>query len=196
MFSQNGHLRRVDCYTLCGKLYEPQQGRYNAAYPWEIEDWDDRWKFTVIRNPFDRLVSSYRFALRPLRSLGNIRFKGTFKEYVRIAVDPQQPMHIYGLPDHPLVRYIKTHTAPLVSEGYYLQFMDFIGRFERYHADVMHIMRELGHPDPENIGHRHNTRLADTPHYSTYYDNETRSLAEQYYWSDCERYDYRFQEAA
>jgi hypothetical protein len=195
LFAQNGQARRADCYTLCGPLYA-NRDNYHPAHRWEIEDWDERWKFTIIRNPFDRLVSAWRFACRPIAALkGQPKFDGSFEEFVRIAFDPTLPAHVHGFtPD--MRMYIKTHTAPLVSEGYYLPLMDFIGRYENYQQDVEYIMRELGHPNPSRIIHTHKMRDRETPHYSTYYDSMTRELAERHYWADCEVYGYRFEEAA
>lgn len=184
-----------DCVTLAGTLHR-RDHHYFGKWRWELDDWDDRFKFAILRNPFDRLVSAYRFVCQPLviarRNRPNF-FTGTFAEFVKLVVDKELAVtaHYRGW-NLPL--FFKVHTAPFASEGYHLPCLDYLGRFEDYEASIKYIFAQLDRPCPE-IPHMHSTSDKNTPHYSRYYDAHSRELAEQYYWSDCELYDYAFEEA-
>jgi len=189
---------RARCFTLVGPQHRKGQ-RYRPKYRWEIPDWHARFKFAIIRNPFARLPSLYRHVtLHGFRhDKQQYKFQGSFKDMLKVVFDRRQPFDpAFHANPFNLNAFIRVHASPLLSEGYYLQTMDYIGRYEDGHENcVKHIFEQLGAELPP-LAHENHTSHADTPHYSTYYDHEDRELAEHYYWGDCEVYDYKFEESA
>lgn len=201
LYGQGGRRNRYDCNTLAGPLHgQKRHQEYFPLYRWEIPDWDERFKFTMIRNPFDRLASAYRFFKKDRRYVDGslIRIgKQTFLDFVTRITDLRLHHAVHAHEDaFDLNVFLKAHTAPFTSEGYYLDALDYIGRFEDgYEKCIQHIFDQLGHECPP-IPHTHRTADEKTPHYSSYYCPKSRELAENYYWYDCLKYDYKFEEAA
>lgn len=182
------------CHTLATVLHR-RDPAYVSRWRYEIPDWHDRFKFAIIRNPFDRLVSAYRFCSRTIKRRPRF-FQGTFEEFVKFISNPNISSCVHKMQTGwDLNIFLKAHTAPLISEGYHLQSLDYLGRYENYDESVQHIFEQLGHECPKRIPHTHNTAKDHPQHYSTYYNSASRKNAENYYWADCELYDYKFEEA-
>jgi hypothetical protein len=200
LFGASGHCKRCDCITLQTINENAKERRvWNKRRPWEIDDWDERFKFAIVRNPFDRLTSVYRFCRDKFPAVDgkSKRYQGTFAEFVELVVDEAAP---FGWPyirqnGWSMSAYVRVHTAPATHYAHHLPFLDYIGLFEDYEKSVRHIYDQLGLEQPRRLVHNHKTNGKDTPHYSTYYDAKTRERAERYYWQDCKMFDYRFEEA-
>ena len=68
--------------------------------------------------------------------------------------------------------------------------MDFVGKFENLNSDLFAVARAIGCDAavlPE-AGNKSRGRR----HYQSYYDEETRSIAEEIYRDDLENFDYQF----
>ena len=122
-------------------------------------------KYAFVRNPFDKLVSMYRY--RVSRSGGE---KYNLKEFL-----------------------LKTKTSTDVWDWSQVDLTsgcDFIGKYENLQKDFDTICEKIGIPQQE-LPH---TNSQERKHYTEYYDDETRSIVAEKYAKDIEYFGYKFGE--
>ena len=152
-----------------------------GLYPIEFEKF---WKFSIVRNPFDRIVSQYYYTIRGrpdlLKYLGfsriRIRYgKVPFGEYVSRIM---QRTHVQWLP----AAYFVTD---LVRGGL---LVDHIARYEDLTEDWDVIRKRLGL--------KKELRRAKTsgkrPHYTEVIGHSSRRKLEAFYREDLEMFEYAF----
>jgi len=161
----------------------------NVTFDW----FEEAFKFTFVRNPFDRFVSLYvyfttytpKFKGSPLAD----RWKRdgdpvpTFDEFVRrfdVICDKREDIRNHSMPQHLFAFY----------EGN--PFVDFIGRFEHLERDIKHIQRRHSLKEYK-LKHLMST-VHD--HYSSFYDEEARSKVGKIYKKDLDYFNYRFHDIA
>lgn len=152
----------------------------------DAEMYDNYTHFTVIRNPFDRLLSCYLDKIRPgYRGRGfpkgvayNFRPHGftedmTFTAFVSHIIDgkiknphwnPQSPM----LPDVPML----------------------VFRFENLSDELPEFLE--AHGFKQELPHRNKSRNGARD-YQEYYTPELRAKVRQYYLEDLKKFKYRFE---
>ncbi len=151
---------------------------------------DGFFKFSFVRNPWDRLVSEYRF--RYAR-------KFTFKDFVFRHMPPVGMTNAYRhvMPQHEFI---------FDSNGQLL--VDYLGRFENLDSDFGAILTKLGlgagslphiNSTSRLSGLRSRLRACLRPDksprlraYSDYFDDETREFVGQLYARDIELLGYTF----
>ncbi|MBU8869694.1 MAG: sulfotransferase family protein [Gemmatimonadales bacterium] len=142
-----------------------------------LEQWQSYFKFSFVRNPWDRLVSLYTFrrGKTPPQTLL------PFSQWIR-RVWEQELDHKAGGG-----RFLHWNQLDWLSVDGRLD-MDFIGRVENMAADFATVCTRLGIDNP-GLG-RYNT----TQHrpYGSYYDAETRDLVARKYERDIEYFEYVF----
>lgn len=137
---------------------------------------DENWfRFTFVRNPFDRLVSLYAWQTAKQMS----QFPTDFNEFIDYVANDFED---------------NTHHRPQCSFFSEHQEFDFVGRFENYAADTKRIyeMMEI-EPLKTNKGEPHFAkRTKREAEYRTYYNEQTRKKVENLYAEDLERFGYEF----
>ena len=131
--------------------------------------WNGYFKFTFVRNPFDKIVSQYHYNQR-----NNFTSKDlTFKEYVKewslgkkISKFPQQ--HLFYIDDK----------------------LDFIGKFENLQEDFNVVCDKIGIPQ-QQLPHKNQSKHKC---YTEYYDEETKQIVAEKYAKDIEYFGYKFGE--
>jgi len=157
------------------------------------EDFAALFRFTFVRNPWDRIVSEYRYR--------NYFHHRSFRHFV-----------LHGLPRpdwgdqyrHIMSQFDMLHD----SSGRLL--VDFVGRFETLQADFDRVCDRLGlkdsrlpHRNPSDKKSRNAKRWlrnlaffngeSGKRHYTEFYDRETRAAVERRYERDIETFGYRFE---
>jgi hypothetical protein len=136
------------------------------------------YKFTFIRNPFDRAVSLFEYS----KKIGLVDRDTSFLSVLKQVKNGIAPPGLYrskGLSQwNPQSRFMGS--IPF----------DFIGRFERIHDDFADLCQVLG-VGPRDLAHRNETEW-EFSHYTQYYTEESRTLVEEIYSEDLIRFDYNF----
>ena len=147
-------------YISCGHISEPE---FNSFF-----------KFSFVRNPWDRLVSEYEFRRR--------RLECDFKAFLFECFPAPGPSDAY--------RHVLPQYRFLFDENG-RQLVDFIGRFEKLRADFQVVLRKLGISEGAgDLPHRNRAHSRKT--YQEYYDAEARKFVELLYARDIELFNYRF----
>ncbi|MCX6303969.1 MAG: sulfotransferase family 2 domain-containing protein [Bacteroidetes bacterium] len=142
--------------------------------------WGSMYKFTLTRNPWDRMVSLYMYRKR----INSIPAEMTFRDYIR---------ELSGSRGSGFFKY----------HGFYLSNMDYIsgdnneilvdyaGKYETRNDDLKEISRQIGFPELGNL-HIQGGKTGEL-HYSQFYDDETRKTVGEIYSKDVEFLNYTFE---
>ena len=149
------------------------------------EDFASFFKFTFVRNPWDRLVSAYCFLknteLKGNRNWArqNLAAYDDFDAFVRGWVTPENVRsYSHFRPQHHFVRLGERRPA-----------VDFIGYYENLAADFAVLCEKLNNTAKLGV-ENHNPRRARD--YRSYYTDETRRIAAEVYADDVELFGYSF----
>lgn len=138
---------------------------------------DDYYKFTFVRNPFDRLLSNYFYRVREKKS--DVQNQ-SFKEWVLNKEDKRSFKSC-------LMRFTM---MDWVTDERGNNKMDFIGRVENLENDFEYVCNKI------NLKHDFVGKRNKSVHESCdkYYDEELIAFVENYYKVDFDEFGYKFGE--
>lgn len=147
-------------------------------------DWERRFTFTVVRNPWDKVLSHYRYRVgRGIRALKEDPIP--FNEWAVRAYGDHDPRYN----DTPLM--FADQTSWLEGpDGQIL--VDHVARFERLADEFSEICRRLGRPPVELPHLKASADPADRPGFRDVYDDAAREVVALAFARDIERWSYRF----
>ena len=131
---------------------------------------DDFFSFSVVRNPWDRLVSSFFWRKT------NPKFSMEFKEFVKHF---RFNNRVHFKPQHEFI---------IDKNGN--QMVDFVCRYENLQEDFNFLCCKIGQ-EPKNLCRANKTNHKN---YTEYYDNETIDIVSEKYAKDIEYFNYKFGE--
>lgn len=139
---------------------------------------DGAFKFSFVRNPWDRFVSGYFCR----DSVGNFGMnKNGFNEYIKFCATDypgSYPMHsVYAMHFLPMYHFLLDMDGKVG--------VDFVGRFESLQQDWKYVCGRLGVAD-ELPWHR----LSKHKHYKHYYTPESWDYIGKLYWQDIRLFEY------
>jgi hypothetical protein len=143
------------------------------------EEWRRRFTFTVVRNPWDKVVSHYAYRVRTDQTaLGDRHL--SFAEWVRETYGRRNPAY-YDNPKMfmPQVDWISDR------EGQVL--VNFVARFESLERDFATICTRLGREC--RLPHLKRSRRGD---YHAFYDDESRQTVAAWFDKDLREFAYRY----
>lgn len=152
------------------------------AFRWHYPTahYEDVFKFAFVRNPWDRLVSGWRDKIYRSNALGleeglheQLREFDSFVDYIA-----EQDM-----------RKANVHFRSQV-ELIDVERLDFVGRFERFEADVRRVMETLG-IEIDSMPWKNKSQ--NRRQYPTYYCKRTRDVVGKVFEADIEAFGYRFE---
>ena len=145
--------------------------------------WNHYFKFSFVRNPWDRMVSYFNWRSQDLQN--NVDVQGrTFKDWLRFLLAGD-------FSDLKLNRSFKYGVEPqfaMLADGDDVA-VDFVGRFENLQCDFERVCDRTG-IERQTLPHKN--AMNRQQHYTEFYDNESRSLVEALYPQDIEYFDYEF----
>jgi hypothetical protein len=141
--------------------------------------WARKFTFTVVRNPWDKVVSHYHYRVQTQQA----GFAGTpppFPEWVRRAYGERDPR----FHDQPLMFLPQ---MDWIADGEDRVLVEFVGRFERLEQDFQHICQRLGRQ--ASLPHLKPSRHG---HYRDYYDDEARGIVAERFARDIRALGYAY----
>jgi hypothetical protein len=130
--------------------------------------WTNSFKFAIVRNPFDRVISMYHAAWYSGIQRG-VKFE-TLEEFLT------------SIPKVP-------HEAGITCSDYINEEMDYIIKFETRNDDIDEINKKYNIKLNKNI---HNSRTLREKDYKTYHTPNTIQLVEKHFQDDLVQFNYKF----
>ena len=142
--------------------------------------WSRYFKFCVVRNPFDKVVSWFWFQLSdPARNkLGRVPFPVVRESFVAWARRAEFPLdrQVFMIGDEPVA--------------------DYFIRYESLARDMQKVCRQLRLPwEPARLGRYKTGSRVRQEHFSMYYDAETESAVRSAYGWELEYFGYGLKRA-
>jgi len=148
-------------------------------------DWNEYFKFTFVRNPWDRLVSYYEFTKQRYEKLMNDKLLSTDL----ICKQFGEQVYSFEYFIFNLEKY-----APN-SDAYYHSVdgnaeMNFVGKIENLQHDFNHVCKTINIP----ISKLPHLQTTSRKHYSEYYTEITKSIVAERFSQDISMFGYVFSE--
>jgi len=146
-------------------------------------NWHDFVSFSVVRNPYDRMVSAYKYCIQT----NVIAKKISFEQFVNLVCKNKRNIkdvpHICRIPQ---LCYLTNNNKPI---GQII--VNHILRFENLQQDRLNLctilkLEEKFHKLPHLLKTNHK-------HYSTYYNNQIRQIVKDYFNTDIVYFNYKFE---
>lgn len=156
---------------------------------------DSAFKFTFVRNPWDRIFSTYNFYLG--QGPGHMYYKYdkpkvdfiknnklSFEEYVNLTLGGEECSHFVNNCMRGDI-----HLKPII--GYFCREkgdFDFVGKFENINEDFKEVSKRLNWKELE-IPHKNKSNRGD---YKEHYNEKLIQMVYSRYKKDIESFDYQF----
>ena len=144
--------------------------------------WNDYFKFSIVRNPWDRMVSMTQYTpfYGPYIRNGLLNVDEYRKKWPRVELDPRSYTSKVTRHPTPDAVYLNILNEPL----------DYIMRFETLEQDYNTLCHII---DCKNdLIHVEKNSKVDK-HYTEYYDEPTKNKISQWYKKDITTFDYKFE---
>ena len=146
-------------------------------------DWKNYYKFTFVRNPWDKSFSDYFWMMK------DRKVKDSFKNYITASGDfdkyLNKPVNMEYRGDHllPQIEFLKCEK---------FENLDFVGRFENLNRDMEIIRKKIGMPSKFDQHLQKNIKKHS--HYSKFYNNSRKKLVIGKYKEDIHKLGYGFED--
>lgn len=147
------------------------------------EQWDNYFKFTFVRNPWDRSYSDYFWIKK------DCKVEGPFRDYLHASNNFEPFLSKKNINSK---SYRGDHLQPQMDfftiDGDYD--MDFVGRFEHFQDEVLKLNTILGITEDFHFHEKKNHKK--TQHYSFFYNDKRKNMVEDIYNVDINQLEYSF----
>jgi hypothetical protein len=149
--------------------------------------WQNYFKFSFVRNPWDRLASWYQHIQKTHTKQGD----NPFFDYLMSVGDTFENFIIHG---------DKTISTPWGNRNLFtnqfdhlssdsILLVDFVGRFESLASDWKLVLDRIGYTGNEKLPH---VNANPRQHYRQLYTEKTRAIVEEKFHKDITRFGYSF----
>ena len=150
------------------------------------DEWEDKFRFAFVRNPFDRLVSAFQMFQKHPSSVasGVDRSALTLEKVLDVVEDDSIDIYkedYWGK--------LRQHAMPITHPHYRIEEVDFLGRYETLELDWRALCGLLS-MDALPLG-----RLKDSgrvQHYSSFFDQRVRDRANEIFKEDLRMFGYDY----
>ncbi|MDH3315171.1 MAG: sulfotransferase family protein [Betaproteobacteria bacterium] len=155
--------------------------------------WDRYFKFTVVRNPFDKLISGFYFFENDKQ---NYSYTQRLKAFARQILDRGNPIdRVEGKTEIERFRCWIQKGGEIIDRDKYLidgqECVDYFIRFENLHEGMKHVCDRLSIPfEPSRIPEFKKGIRHDRIQVRDYYDHETVQIVQKIYSWELERFGY------
>ena len=142
--------------------------------------WDAAYKFAVVRNPWDKVVSQYKHNIK-VNSSNMTNRKISFKDWVGCTFGEPKDEIYYARPQMflPQVEWLKNYEGHID--------MDKIIRFENLNEGINEVFEVLS--IDSKLPHLNRTPKTA---YSDYYDDKSRQIVSDWFHEDIKEFSYTF----
>ncbi|MBE7213924.1 sulfotransferase family protein [Shewanella benthica] len=139
------------------------------------ECFDSYFKFSFVRNPWDKVISQYRYMSNrvDLREFIGMSSACSLTEYLHLIIKKE---HVQWMPQH---QFILDHNGECL--------VDFVGHFESFNLDADIVLRKLDLQ--KEIPHLNSSNRIE---YQSYYDAETIGMVADMYKTDIKLFNYSY----
>jgi hypothetical protein len=139
--------------------------------------YDNYYKFSIVRNPWDKIVSQYTHTLRrsDIKEFLGMKKNDSFKIYLERI---QKRKHVQWEPQY---NFVHDENGELI--------VDFLGRFENFEKDAL---TALNHAGIEVTSIPHSMKSQKRRPYVEYFDSESKEIIEELYKQDINTFGYTF----
>jgi hypothetical protein len=147
------------------------------------ERWRQAFRFSVVRNPWDKAVSQYKHRVRTNQTgLGESPI--SFRQWVMLTHGPEKDPRYYDNP-----RMFQSQVEWLMDFNGRID-VDLVARFDRLPEDFRQIAARLRLPGlPAELPHLNATEPCD---FRTFYDAVTAEAVSRWFAADIDRFGFRF----
>lgn len=150
----------------------------------ELYDLTDYYKFCFVRNPWDRMVSEFKFGIKESpEGIKLFELTDSFETFLE-SIKENLPRIQNNRPSHWLTNHYQTQWSFIKSEEIK---MDFIGRFENFDEDLKYLGKKFN--IEKDIPFLNKTEHGD---YKSYYTEKSIDLVKEIYKDDIENFHYKF----
>ena len=143
--------------------------------------WEKYFKFAIVRNPWDKIVSMYRYR----KKIGRISKGLSFKKFIKL-IDSAKIKHDDGRKH----KFFTCNQLDCCVDEDGEVILDYIGRFEKLQKHWKYICRKIG--KNRILPHVKSSKKKKQKGYQTYYDDETKKLVAARFSKDIEYFGYEF----
>lgn len=150
---------------------------------YKCDNFDDYFKFTIVRNPYDRLVSAFFYMKKYSKFQADINFRKKWKledDTFESFVIEKLPIIVGNKNTRP------RHFKPQVDFG--TAGLDYIGSFLTMQDDMNFICDKIG-TDRQDLPH---VNSSNHKRYDRYYNKELLDIVKTLYFQDFNNYDHLF----
>lgn len=189
------HIPKAAGVSICSSLFGNLAGGHTTIQSYQFifseNEFDRYFKFTFVRNPWDRVFSAYNFLKKGGMneqdrkwSAENIAAYGSFEDFVKGWLNTSNiNKYVHFVPQY---KFLCTPNDDKLL-------VDFLGFFENIQDDFEYIKNKLALDDNLAVLHENKTTSNNKQlDYRDFYTNETREIVAAVYKKDIELLGYNF----
>ena len=164
--------------------YDYRRMLFARKFLYDRREFNRMFKFVIVRNPYDRAVSAWKYLLRGEQFNPKYKLmKDSFEYFLS-----ELPYHW----DNKYDRHIATHTAPIwndITDEHGNLLVDRILKLENINNEIK-ILNDILDTSISDFEHTNQNR--ESNNYKRYYNNNSKKLVENLYYDDILNNDYTF----